>query len=459
MARIHKTAIARIFADLINADRIIDKGEMEFWDDICSKYGITREIETEAQKMTFAQAVNVICAEEEEDVLGLRRDLLGDCKAMTTSDGFCAHSEALIMIALIMALDDCAEEQAEVYSIPKADFNVDVATALYIEDEYDGQTNEAIVRDYRTIFKEMQLLGFHFVYLPNIIRHYRETDERLMKQILTFLAPASSDEQIEGDYRSLMGMTTASFCRDLLGNKLGIEELRQTYPALLIKIGSSFVAGHAYSNYVKVEVDGDILLTVQRLLDSFAEMLSSDVFIVKTSEERGDQFHYHGFYKQLLDIFLIRTNVRSRVVIDPYRQEIQFPDVGAMLSGVHRREKALFILLLCHGADGVNFSTAKAETAQRLQRQYRYIYGLLGGEYESTPDLVNATTRRPMIARLKNALKALPETMYNRSDYQLTKVGKRHCIAPDAAMVYINTIDGRMPLADSEPYRKVTSMR
>ena len=80
MARIHKTAIARIFADLINADRIIDKGEMEFWDDICSKYGITREIETEAQKMTFAQAVNVICAEEEEDVLGLRRDLLGDCK-------------------------------------------------------------------------------------------------------------------------------------------------------------------------------------------------------------------------------------------------------------------------------------------------------------------------------------------------------------------------------------------
>ena len=188
-------------------------------------------------------------------------------------------------------------------------------------------------------------------------------------------------------------------------------------------------------------------------------MLSSDVFIVKTSEERGDQFHYHGFYKQLLDIFLIRTNVRSRVVIDPYRQEIQFPDVGAVLSGVHRREKALFILLLCHGADGVNFSSAKAETAQRLQRQYRYIYGLLGGEYDSTPDLANATTRRPMIARLKNALKALPETMYNRSDYQLTKVGKRHCIAPDAAMVYINTIDGRMPLADSEPYRKVTSMR
>lgn len=31
MLRAHKIAVARIFADLIKADRIIDTGEMECW--------------------------------------------------------------------------------------------------------------------------------------------------------------------------------------------------------------------------------------------------------------------------------------------------------------------------------------------------------------------------------------------------------------------------------------------
>lgn len=326
MLRDHKIAIARIFADLIKADRIIDTGEMECWERICAKYAIDKKIETEAQLVSFSDALESIC---NSGVKGLREDLLGDCRSMTVSDGFCAHSEALIMITLILMLDPRQPFSAETFSIPRASFNIDIATSLYVESDYDTATNEAIKANYRSLFKEFQLAGFHFVYPPKIIEHYRETDPVLFHKILSFLAPSMSEDGIENAYGSLMKMTTDIFCKDLLCNKCGITDLRNTYPSLLIKIGNSFVGEVAYANYLKIEVDENILPTVQSLLDSFCDMLNSDVYVVNTSEERDSQFHFHGFYKQLLDIFLIRKNIRSRIVIDPYKEEIAFPDVDA----------------------------------------------------------------------------------------------------------------------------------
>ena len=102
MQRGHKTAIARIFSDLIKADRIVDTAEMECWRNICDKYGIDRDVRIEAREISFADALNAICG---SGVPGLKEDLLGNCRAMTVSDGFCAHSEALLMIALTTMLD------------------------------------------------------------------------------------------------------------------------------------------------------------------------------------------------------------------------------------------------------------------------------------------------------------------------------------------------------------------
>ena len=111
---------------------------------------------------------------------------------MTVSDGFCAHSEALLMIALTTLLDSNHPFNGEVISIPRASFNIDIATTLYIESEYDHETNNAIQTHYRSIFKEFQLAGFHFVYIPRIIDHYKNTDSGLFKDILSFLAPSMS---------------------------------------------------------------------------------------------------------------------------------------------------------------------------------------------------------------------------------------------------------------------------
>lgn len=465
MRAAEKIAVARIFADLIKADRIVDTGEMECWRNICHKYAIDRDIRIEAREMSFSYALNVICNSE---VQQLKEDLLRDCMAMTVSDGFCAHSEALLMIALPTMLESEQPFRGEVISIPRANFNIDIATALYIENEFDPETNEAIRAHYRSIFKEFQLAGFHFVYIPKIIDHYRNTDSTLFKDILSFLAPAMSETGLDNTYKSLMKMTTGIFCKDLLCNKCGITELRNTMPSLLIKIGNSFVGEAQYANYLKLDVDEDISTTVQTFVDSFSEMLSNDVFVVNTSEERDNQFHFHGFYKQLLDIFLVRRNIRSAIYLNPYKEEVIFPDIDAKAMGLHRRERALYALLLCQGAGGINFSTPKSVDAlerynlrmKRIRQRYSAIYAMFGGEKETAPDLSVPEIRRPIFSCLKRSIKSL-QALYNPEDYNITKSGDGVFsvnVEPELVYVYQLDKDEPIPLHESEMFRKWASL-
>lgn len=457
MLKAHKIAIVRIFSDLIKADRIIDTGEMECWTRICGKYSIDREAQIEAQNISFAQALDDICS---SGGAGLQEDLLGDCRSMAVSDGFCAHSEALIMIALTLMLQPNRPFRVEAISIPKASFNIDVATALYIENDFDEGVNSAIIDNYRTIFKEFQIAGFHFVYPPNIINHYRDTDVALFKRILSFLSPSVSEEGLDSIYRSLMKMTTATFCKDLLCNKCGISELRNTYPSLLIKIGNSFVGEVKYANYLKIEVDEEILTTVRSFIDRFCDMLSSDMYVVNTSEERDNQFHFHGFYRQLLEIFLIRKNIRSTIVIDPYKDEILFPELDAKASGVHRREKALYALLLCYGREGIDFTMPRTSDGmarynrrlKRIQARYAAIYAMFGGDREAAPDLGVPEIRRPIFSCLKRSLGKL-KALYNPEDYNISKDANGvFSVHVDPELVYVTPLRGFEPVAlkDSE---------
>lgn len=461
MLRVHKVAIARIFSDLIKADRIIDSGEMQCWLSFCQKYAIDKEIEVEALNVSFADAVDTICS---SGIQGLKEDLLGDCRAMALSDGFCAHSEAALMIALSLMLESETANRVEVISIPRASFNIDLSTVLYVESDYDSDTNNAINKHYRTIYKELQLAGFHFVYLPKIIEHYSHTDRTLFRNILSFIAPYLSDIGLDGIYNSLMSMTTSRFCKDLLCNKLGLSELRNTYPSLVIKIGTSFVGEEQYANYLKIEVDEDILETIQAFIDKFCDMLTSDVYVVNASEESDTQFHFHGFYKQLLDIFLIRKNIQSSILIDPYREEIYFPEIDAKATAVHRREKVLYAMMLCAGSQGLNFNTPqKADEMKKyhrrmdqLQAKYRALYSLFGGNEEGAPDLGMPEIRRPIISCLKRSLKKLT-SLYNPDDYNITKdKGGILSVHVDSSLIFVRELDSELPvpLHESKLYRR-----
>ncbi|MDE7180609.1 MAG: hypothetical protein K2N88_05375 [Muribaculaceae bacterium] len=457
--------MARIFADLIKADRIVDTGEMSCWRQLCEKYVLDRDVRVEARSISFADALTIVCNCR---MPGLPSDLLGDCRIMTVSDGFCTHSEALLMIALIATLSHEASFTGEVISIPRASFNIDIGTVLYVESERDEEVNEAIECRYRSIFKELQLVGLHFVYIPRIIDHYRDTDPELFKDILSFLAPSINESGLDSIYESLTEMTTDRFCKDLLCNKCGITELRNTQPALLLKIGNSFVDETPYANYLKIGVGGNIMEIVEEFVDRFTEMLRSDMFVVSTSEERDRQFHFHGFYKQLLDIFLVRRDKRSTVHIDPYKEDIIFPDIDTKASGLNRRERALYALLLCQGTEGLNFKQPKSvremedysRRMEKIQRRYELIYETFGGDREMTPDLSVDGIRRPIVSRLKSSLSKL-KGLYNPQDYNITKNSDGSvAVHIEPELVYVRSLKSGefIKLHESQLYERVMAL-
>lgn len=425
MKKNEKAAICRILFDLIQADAIIDSGEMEQYSILQEKYNISNDDEVAATQITFADAVTTIACSDND----LKNMVLQDCSDMTTSDGFCARSEALLMIALNSKLN-ADDTDIEIISIPKPVFNIESASVLYVESQYDLAVNTIIQENYRTIFKECQIAGFNFIYIPKVISHYRESSPELINQIIHFLAPNFSKEGIETIIKGLLSMTTRSFCKDILCNKLGVDALRNTSPSLLVKIGHSYVGETIYANYLKIEVDKDIVGVLQQQLDRFLSMLSSDVISVKTAEEKHNQFLYHGFYKQLLDIFLIRKSIRSRIFVQPYTEEIIFPDIDQKLDKLHRREKALYVLLMMMSKDGgINFNLPKTtrqldnynRKMQQLQNRYQLIYSALGGEKDKAPDLRQAEIRRPIISCLKKSISRLSDALYNFNDYTISK--------------------------------------
>lgn len=460
-----RIAICRILTDLIKADLVIDSNEMQEYVKLCESYNIRREEEIKASSITLSEAVSLL----KQTDRGLQRDLIGDFCDLSMSDGFCARPEALLLIGLSRCLED-PYSSAQILSIPQPVFNVAFGSVLYIESSTNEGLNQVINDNFRTLFKECQVVGFNFIYVPKVIEHYRSTDRKLTSRIVRFLSPALSDEGVENVINGLLSINTQNFCKDILCNKLGIKELRDTEPALLIKIGRSYVNDNLYANYLKINVDENIVKQMQKLLDTFSGMLSSDNINVSKVEEKKNQFLYHGFYKQLLDIYLIRRNVRSTVNVHPYKEEILMPDIDMKLTKLHRREKALYLLLLIVSKEGgINFNLPQnAKQAQiyekrmRLfQNRYKVIYELFGGERGGAPDLTQAEIRRPIISCLRRSLAEISGVLYNANDYMINKDvdGYIKVNLDDKELFIFEPERGYVYLYESDIYRKIIDMR
>lgn len=463
MKNSEKAAAVRIFSDLIKADRIIDTGEMVFYDSMRRKYSFSKDNEVEAMSMSFAGAVSVLRNSDEN----LHSEILADCANATISDGFCAHSEALLLIALRETLSNDGFEYVDVVSIPKRTFSVDDATVLYVESKFDDGINRSIVESYRTIYKEFLFAGFHFVYIPNIISHYKKTDKILLKDMISFLAPSFSEVDIMNVISGIEIATTENFCKDILCNRLGLEDMRDINPSLLIKIGNNYVGDAEYSNFLRIEIVDDFTRFVNQFVDEFSSMLSSDTLTVPIGKEANNQYLYYGFYKQLLDIFLNRKNVRSRIVIDLNKEDILLPDINQKLSGLSRKDKALYVLFLIMKNDnGFSFNLPKSrrqmdsynEKMNTLQERYRIVYGLMGGDRNRAPDVRQAELRRPMLSHIKRSICALSEMLYNVNDYQITKNAFGiFNVGIESSMVYVEDWKSNdlVALNQSDLYAKV----
>jgi len=424
MKQAERASIIRIVSDIIKSDAIIDMRELNALVAVKERYAIKKEDEALSASYTLADAISTLATTNE----GLRNDLLGDFVRVVMADDYCAREEALITLALQCCLSDKFGCAGKVISINSQETSKTDSKILYVESEYSQAINDHIHTYFREITSEARLAGFDFVYLPQIVSHYKSVPEDELSFMASFLYPRTSEERCKKMARWLENITTAEFCKNLFISKLNIHELIDVAPSLMIKIGCSFVNDKFYTNYLLIEIEKDVLKLVREILDTFSSYYrTTSLNYVKESKER---FVFTGFYKQLFDMYMLRKGIKSTVVIDIYRSEIRFPEADAVLSKLHRREKALYALFLLESSSGgINFN--KPNTAKQLERynkrmetlqvKYGLIYKKFGGDADKTPNLGVPEVRLPMISLIKRRIGELQDVLAHSEDYTIQR--------------------------------------
>ena len=444
MKKSERASIVRVLIDLIKADSVIDEGEMALYAKLKHDYNISREDEISASSMTLSDAVMTLVDSSSE----LRNSLMEVFSDMTVSDGFCAAQEAQLMLALIYCLKDEYHGMSEMYSVHEPDVFIEDNQVMYVESAFDKNINADIENNYRSIDKELRLAGFNFIYIPYISSHYKKTDITVFQEIAKFLSPTISEENLPSLIEHLQNITTAEYCSEQLCNKLGMSNLRDVPPSLLIKVSNTYVGDQLYTNFLRISIDNDVLPMVQELSDKYTGMLSSDIRFIKNTEEAHGQFMYHGFYKQLFDIYVIQRGVRSGILVDLCKGQLYLPELSMEIKGLHRRDKALYILLLIESENGgLDFSLPQSakdkmnyeNRIKSIQNKYNRIYEALNGDKATAPKLDDPEIRRPIISNIRRCVNKMKDILHNINDYNVCKNSFDHfCVNIPLDSVLVN---------------------
>lgn len=418
MNRDERSSVMRIMSDIINADGIIDSREIDSLSAMCSKYCIKDDDKINAINITLSQAVRTL----QSSFSCPGHDILGDIKNLAMSDKYLAREEALFLQGMKYSLAT-KDIQADIISVVLPEVYFPNNQILYIENEFDAKANAQILQCYKEIVAESRLSGFDFVYIPKIIEQYQLlTDEQLFKMI-SFLYPQASPERLDVATMQLKNFTTKDFCQNLLVSKLKLQELDDTPPAILIKIGQSLCNQKFYTNFLLLELDGDVVGTIMDFLNQFDSLFQTRV--LDYLQEKKERFVYRGFYRWLLELIMLRKGIKSSVLIDSVKGEISFPEADVFIEKLHRREKALYALFLVESpSGGINFTKPsnpkQLERYERrmktLQEKYGLIYEKFGGERAKAPRLEVPEIRLPMISLIKKQINKLSSVLYHVDD-------------------------------------------
>ena len=300
--RTQKIAFARILSDLIEADFIVEEGEMDFFERIISKDGLNISVSmlVEAKTMDMAKAVAILKELDGES----RRQLMDVLRELSLSDGTCVPLEAIQIFALEQAL----EHDAFIFSVPAKDVGIDNMTVIYIENDSETVISKSVEQAFRSISNEFSLAGFDFVYIPYVVEDYKRMKPEYLQKVVRYMIPSISQERVDAICCDLQKMTTARFCRDLLYKIINIP-LLDVKPSLLFKINESALIYKydredaertEYANFLRIELKDDVLDEVRHLLDAYRDMLNCSVSV--NSMPKSQKFMYYGFHRSLFDL-------------------------------------------------------------------------------------------------------------------------------------------------------------
>ena len=152
MRDLARQGIYRIIYDIIKADSIIVRREIDAVKQLCDKYGITPKHRIASMNLSLAEAVKEVQSLTISQVEELHRDI----SQLIMADDACSREEALLLFAIMKAIDG----KCEVVSVPWGEIMMDNSQLLFIEEGFDEDVNDYIEAHYNTIVNTCKVGGF-----------------------------------------------------------------------------------------------------------------------------------------------------------------------------------------------------------------------------------------------------------------------------------------------------------
>lgn len=422
MTRNERIAIARIVSDMIKADNIIEESEIELLNKFKDRFNLDNHILSEAHHIKFSSAISELENLSDESKIELFKNI----QDMSLADSVCVPREALLLLAIRYAFGIEQghngnyvinhSNSVKIISCPTGESTISSQYAIYIEGKFNTDVNKSIQERLDVNVLTLRAWGFDFVYIPALIEEFRSMNTKYVKDVIRYMAPELADETIDTVYNRLLQMDTVKFCNYVLAEKLHVEEVKNSKPSLFINIGTSVVpycsvSGpvECYTEFLCIPLDGDVTEQIKSFVKSYSKIVSFYSSPNPTLyNDKPNRFKYFGFYKAMFD-FLVKAEPKtSDLVMYPWIQEYEFPQVSIENLKLSPQEDALYKLILeCtykHPLGGLPTNFAHYHKYQEeIKQMYRKIYH---NERADFPDNL-APIRGHIESKMRKQLKGL----------------------------------------------------
>ena len=404
MRDLARQGIYRIIYDIIKADSIIVRHEIDAIKLLCDKYGITPKHRMASMNLSLAEAVK----EVQSLTIGQVEELHRDISQLIMADDACSREEALLLFAIMKAIDG----KCEVVSVPWGEIMMDNSQLLFIEEGYDEAVNEYIEAHYNTIVNTCNVGGFDFVYIPRLTKVF--ASQSMASDLFFYFSPTATIEDAKRIADNMCNVTTSIVYRELLVGKMGFR-MDVANPSLLFRVSFSVVNGQRMANYALINTDSDMLVQLEGIVSELQRLQNDNTLTINNINVRQDAFIYNGFYRTLFDLLTYRKGAKCELVVRPYSHGNVLSVCTTTLESeteqpleLGPKESAFYVFLIKetqeYGGFRIDMQT-KEDLAylSEAQKRFEETYFSLCNR-DTAPDITDAGIRRPMLSKIRKAI-------------------------------------------------------
>lgn len=347
-----RASIAHILLAIINADNVIDQGEIKHFALLKKKYGITPDDILNSDLMSFTQAVNnIVDYSVSKNDTHFLEEFYGETKAMTTSDGLCSQCEACILYALKSVFFSPDDSGIRLISCKETTLQIDGPKVFFVREASHTDLSQNFDGYFQEYYYEFLNYGFELINVTQIKNELIEMGEDNIVELMSIGRPDMIRPKAIEVFEALTQLTPQDVFREILGGNIDVTNDGIT-TFFLIKICDSKVTENSVQknkyDFLRIPVVSDrkMRTIIRGIVKDYSECSAHMNPIILPAD--FNKFRYYSFTKSLFKMLESDVDRKKKclkkLIVDAVDMKIYLD--GLLSEGINIQYKQLALYML-----------------------------------------------------------------------------------------------------------------